>query len=80
MQAHFSADPRQGSGQKMGSAHPGFERSKGVLNGLLADTHHLWGLIQAVLHILQHAFMFPPPDAPLRAGRALRFQLATLAM
>ena len=36
MQAHFSADPRQGSGQKMGSAHPGFERSKGVLNGLLA--------------------------------------------
>ena len=38
------------------------------------------GLIQAVLHILQHAFMFPPPDAPLRAGRALRFQLAALAM
>ena len=34
MQTHFSADPRQGFGQKMGSAHPGLERSKGVLNVL----------------------------------------------
>lgn len=80
MQAHFSADPRQGSGQKMGSAHPGFERSKGVLNGLFTDTHHLGGLIQAMLHTFQHAFMLPPPYASLRAGRALRFQLAALAM
>ena len=86
MQTHFSADPRQSFGKEMGSTHPGLERSKRVLNSLFADAHHLGSLIQAVLHILQHAFMFPPPDAPLRAGRAgragraLRFQLAALAM
>ena len=80
MQAHFSADPRQGFGQEMSSPHPGFERSKGMLNRLLTDTHHLGSLIQATLHRIQYRFVLPTLNPSLRAGRATLFERTALAI
>ena len=42
MQAHLSADTAQGLRLKMGGTHPGFERTKRMIDSLTTYFHNLW--------------------------------------
>jgi hypothetical protein len=50
-----------------------------MLNSPFSDSHHLRRVAQPGLHFLQHGFMLPAPDSPLRARCALRFHGAAPA-
>jgi hypothetical protein len=79
MQAHLRAHPAQGLRQKMSRSHPRLDRAEQMLDCLPPEAHFFGFLIEPLLHGFKHALMFPSLDAPLLAGRALRFEQAILA-
>ncbi|MOA19459.1 hypothetical protein D3C78_1398400 [compost metagenome] len=65
MQAHLGTHPVERSGEEMGGAHPGLQCAERVLDRLTADSHHLWRLIQTILHRLEYGLMLPAAHSSL---------------
>ena len=78
MQTHFRTHMFDGFHQEVRRTHPELERTKDMFDGTPPLFHLSRVPVQAILHRIQNAFMFPSSDAPFLARRALRFQLAAL--
>ena len=78
MQTHFCTHMFKGLRQEVSRPHPEFERTEDMFDGAPSLFHFSRVPVQAILHGIQNAFMFPAPDAPFLAGGALCFQRALL--
>ena len=56
LQAHLRPHVFERFGEEVSGAHPGFERSEGVLHGLPADRHGFGQAVEPCLHLVQDAF------------------------
>src|SRR5262245_22549964 len=63
----------------MRGAHPHLQRGERMLGCLAPLAHRLRVLIETLLHGLEHVLVLPSGDAPLGAGRTLRFERAARA-
>jgi len=79
MQAHFGTDPIQRLGEEMRIAHPGLHGAEGVLDGFPSNPHAFGSKIQALLHGLEHVFVFPAGHFSRLIGCALGLECALLA-
>ena len=79
MQTHFRAYMFDGFHQEVRRPHPELERTEDMFNGTPPLFHLSRIPVQAILHRIQNAFMFPSSDTSFLSRRALRFQLAALA-
>src|SRR6185369_2780691 len=68
------SDLVEGPGQEMGGAHPGFEGSEWVLDGLSPHAHGLGHAVDPVLHGVKNAFVFPALDPLHSLGGAPRLE------
>lgn len=59
MEAHLGADMLTCLHQEVRRAHPEFQRTEWVFNGLTAYAHHVRLLVEALLHRLDDGLMFP---------------------
>lgn len=80
MQAHLRTDMFQSLRQEMRPTHPGFKRTKSMLDRLASYSHDIWVVIYAVLHRIKNAFMLPTADPAIVAGCTLGFNIALGAM
>ena len=64
MEAHLGSDLVEGPGQEVGGAHPRFEGSKRVFDGLSSHTHGLGHAVEPVLHPVEHVLIHPALDDP----------------
>lgn len=71
LQTHLRSHPPQCSCQEMRCAHPGLQCPEGMLDGLSAYPHFLRIQIQPPLHVIRHVLVFPAPNPPFLARRAL---------
>ena len=76
MEAHFRSDLFECSGQEVGAAHPRFEGSERVFDGLSADAHSVGYVVEPGLHLVEDVFMLPTLDPSQLVRRALRFERA----
>jgi hypothetical protein len=60
--------------------HPSFDGAEWVFHGLSSNAHNVRLLVQTLLHGIDDGFVFPPFDATLPTGRALRFHRAARAV
>jgi len=60
-------------------AHPGFERSERMLDGLAPQAHFSRVLVEPALHDFEKLLMLPSRDPALFARRALALDRAALA-
>ena len=70
MEAHLGSDLVQGPGQKVGGAHPSFEGSERVFDGLSSHAHGVGHAVELVLHPVEHVLMRPALDDPPLGRRA----------
>jgi hypothetical protein len=59
MKAHLSADMLVCLHQDARRAHPEFQRTEWVFNGLTAYAHHVRLLVKPFPHLLDDGLMFP---------------------
>ena len=76
LQAHLRPHIFERFGEEVGGAHPGFESSEGVLDGLPPDRHRFGQVIEPCLHFVQDAFVLPAFNASDLISRALGLQRA----
>ena len=76
MQAHLGAHVFKRSCLEVGIAHPGFEGSKGMFDGVSSCGHAFGLLIDSILDRIQYRLMFPTTDTAIYTGSTLRFQCA----
>jgi len=69
-EAHLCGDVFDNFGEEVTRAHPAFEGSKDMLDGLHADGHGVGPVIETRKHVIDHAFMLPAFDVPVFAGGA----------
>jgi hypothetical protein len=62
MQTHRGSQVLERFGKEVSRAHPKFQRSEGVFNGLSTGCHGVRHTIKPCLHVIEHAFMNPAPD------------------
>src|SRR5579859_6674381 len=59
MQTHLCADMLACLPQEVRRSHPELERTKRMLHGLTAYAHHLWMMVESLLHCFDYALMLP---------------------
>jgi len=80
VESHFASDVPELAHLEMGSAHPGLDRSEGVLDGASSSPHHVGRLVHTGVHRFDQMLVFLPGDAALLASRAAGFEAAELAI
>jgi len=73
-EAHLGSDLVEGPGQEVGGAHPRFEGSERVFDGLSSHAHGLGHAVEPVLHPVEHVLIHPALDAPQLGRRAPGFE------
>lgn len=79
MEPHFGCHVVQGASLEVASSHPVLDGTKDVLDRVSADAHRARHAIEAGLHRLDHLPIFPPLDAALDAGGAVRLDGTSVA-
>ena len=68
--SHLGSDLVERPGQEVGGAHPRFEGSERVFDGLSSHAHGLGHAVEPSLHPVEHVLILPALDDPPLGRRA----------